>query len=604
MKADPRLTFVSDSAGRPCFWAAEAPPFAAVAVARPSQAAIAHPSSPSPPPSCAPLGAVAADSCSAAYAEAVDMLADAACARGASAVASAPPVVPSPCAEPCAGRYERAISPTVATLSFSDGDAAGSGGSSFLDEAPAADDEISAGAEKNTAADNGGGSRSSARTFPALDDAFTASAAAAERGREGGGGDAERGDADADPDLLDFFSRACGPEPEGGGALERGTVLADRDGAARMPEAALLGHLSAGDAPAGRGGPAVYLNTHEPFCLAAVGVQGGGKSHTLACVLEGCLVPVPRAGVVRLRAPMAALVLHYDFNPASVCEATGLAAPNPALLRWLAAAGARPGPAPCLPRERLVVLVSPAYYRQRRAFYGGHCTVRPLLFRWNTLSADHLKRIMRVKAGDGQLYVAAMLDLLRRYQRDGVAPSFAGFLADVKRACRVQGQAGPLEQRLALLESLVAESAGNRALAAEGGDLRSACAPGTLVVADLTDPLLASDEANAVFQVLTEQFRALPVAGGGGKVLALDEAHRYMDGAAGDGLSQAVVNVARLMRHDGVRLVVSTQSPRALAPELLELVSAAVLHRFHSRDWCAVRGPPPLSLSLSLSTKR
>lgn len=34
-----------------------------------------------------------------------------------------------------------------------------------------------------------------------------------------------------------------------------------------------------------------------------------------------------------------------------------------------------------------------------------------------------------------------------------------------------------------------------------------------------------------------------------------------------------------------MRVLVSSQSPKALAPELLELVSVAVLHRFHSRDW-------------------
>jgi DNA phosphorothioation-dependent restriction protein DptH len=39
------------------------------------------------------------------------------------------------------------------------------------------------------------------------------------------------------------------------------------------------------------------------------------------------------------------------------------------------------------------------------------------------------------------------------------------------------------------------------------------------------------------------------------------------------------------MRHDGIRLVVSTQSPKALPPELLELVSIAVLHYFYSQDW-------------------
>jgi hypothetical protein len=49
-----------------------------------------------------------------------------------------------------------------------------------------------------------------------------------------------------------------------------------------------------------------------------------------------------------------------------------------------------------------------------------------------------------------------------------------------------------------------------------------------------------------------------------------------------DGLSASIVNIARLMRHDGD---VSTQSPKTLAPELLELVSVAVLHHSHSHDW-------------------
>ena len=58
-----------------------------------------------------------------------------------------------------------------------------------------------------------------------------------------------------------------------------------------------------------------------------------------------------------------------------------------------------------------------------------------------------------------------------------------------------------------------------------------------------------------------------------------------MDGTVADGLSSAIVNIARLMRHDGIRLVVGTQSPLVLAPELLELVTLAVIHRFHSKDW-------------------
>lgn len=129
----------------------------------------------------------------------------------------------------------------------------------------------------------------------------------------------------------------------------------------------------------------------------------------------------------------------------------------------------------------------------------------------------------------------------------------------------------------------MAEGAVNESIVAEGGDLSQCCAPGKLVVVDLTDPLLSSEEANSIFQVLVEQYRGLPSRGG--KVLALDEAHKYMKGDLSDGLSAALVNAARLMRHDGVRLMVSTQSPLALAPELLELVSVAFLHRFHSSDW-------------------
>jgi hypothetical protein len=69
----------------------------------------------------------------------------------------------------------------------------------------------------------------------------------------------------------------------------------------------------------------VYLNTHEPFCLVTVGVQGGGKSHTLATVLEGCLIPFPEHNLSRLQEPMTTLVLHYDESASTRCEVSLLA---------------------------------------------------------------------------------------------------------------------------------------------------------------------------------------------------------------------------------------------------------------------------------------
>jgi DNA helicase HerA-like ATPase len=132
---------------------------------------------------------------------------------------------------------------------------------------------------------------------------------------------------------------------------------------------------------------------------------------------------------------------------------------------------------------------------------------------------------------------------------------------------------------------LVAESAVNQGIASEGCDIISCLGSGVLVVADMTDPLLSSEEANGIFQVLTEKFRTAHIPDGCGKLLALDEAHKFMKGDKSDGLSNSIINAARLMRHDGMRVAISTQSPLTLAPELLELVSIVVLHRFHSHDW-------------------
>jgi hypothetical protein len=363
--------------------------------------------------------------------------------------------------------------------------------------------------------------------------------------------------------------------------LTHGFSLANLENSLKFSEAAYLGKLSASRGSGSSESREVYLNTHEPFCVATVGVQGSGKSHTLAVVLESCLVPLPHPinrQVVRLHRPMTALVLHYDQNVTSVCEATGLIGPVPTLQKLF-------GRPVCLPQEKMVVLVSPTYYLQRKKFYGDYCTVRPLLFRWANLTADHIKKLMCINEGDNQLYVASMLSLLRSYQRSAVVPEFQGFLNQVQSVCNIKTQAGPLLQRLALLEAFVAESETNDSLRREGADLFSYLGTGVLVVADLTDPLLSSQEANGIFQVLTEQFRTVPLSDGCGKVLALDEAHKFMSGEASDGLSNAIINAARLMRHDGMRVVVSTQSPKALAPELLELVTVAILHRFHSRDW-------------------
>jgi hypothetical protein len=87
------------------------------------------------------------------------------------------------------------------------------------------------------------------------------------------------------PTLTDYF--------RGGAALDdaQPVVAIGRSSATSCREATLLGHFA--DEP-------VYLNTREPFILTTFGVSGGGKSHTLNCILEACLLPFPEEGIITL----------------------------------------------------------------------------------------------------------------------------------------------------------------------------------------------------------------------------------------------------------------------------------------------------------------
>eukprot|EP01032_Pedospumella_encystans_P018780 gene18780-21373_t len=341
--------------------------------------------------------------------------------------------------------------------------------------------------------------------------------------------------------------------------LAKGDSLITRKemGNARTSGSSILGFTEYDEDLLGPGDSAVFMNTTDPFCAVCIGVQGAGNPQ-----------------------PMCGLVLHYDQSESNCCEAVGLNSPAAPLSLF-----------PGLKVQRLVVLASPTYYLQRKAFYGDTCEVIPLLFDWDTLTATQLKKLMRLSDSDAQLYVSVILNKLREYQRKNKIPSFDGFLDEVMTLCNVQGQNAPLQQRLELLKTVVRESAPNEDLREHSHSLASLMQAGTLVVADLTDPMMSADEACGVFQVLLEQFRGHPL-GDVGKVVTFDEAHKYLN-KSGPGcveLSNAIVDTVRLMRHEGIRVLISTQSPLTMPPELLELTSVTILHKFQSADWAKYLG--------------
>jgi len=84
--------------------------------------------------------------------------------------------------------------------------------------------------------------------------------------------------------------------------------------------------------------PRLFFNVSSPSSTFICGSQGSGKSHTLSCILEGCLI-LSKAG--RLLSPLTAVVFHYDTficdNGGSPCEAAFLASHSSITVRVLCA---------------------------------------------------------------------------------------------------------------------------------------------------------------------------------------------------------------------------------------------------------------------------
>ena len=67
--------------------------------------------------------------------------------------------------------------------------------------------------------------------------------------------------------------------------------------------------------------------------------------------------------IVKLNSPMTSMVLHYDQNTSSICEAAGLLSPNPSIKARMNQVGHDVG---AVPNDKAVILVSPAFYKQRK----------------------------------------------------------------------------------------------------------------------------------------------------------------------------------------------------------------------------------------------
>ncbi|KAF2198906.1 hypothetical protein GQ43DRAFT_377505 [Delitschia confertaspora ATCC 74209] len=317
----------------------------------------------------------------------------------------------------------------------------------------------------------------------------------------------------------------------------------------------------------------VLLNTNAPWSAFVCGSQGSGKSHALSCMLENCLLTKPDKikKIGQNVKPLAGLVFHYDSSQSSdVCEAAYLATDVPT-----------------------TVLVPPSNfgkladrYNRLNSKYGANIKVKRLHLLPKYLDTARMKSLMAV--GDTSrtpLYMQTVTKILRDMATASQGRGdfdYQMFRRMIEQEQFDVRQMGPLQMRLDLLESFMRRNKNGEILAnLENDNLRGA--PGTLTIIDLTDPVVDSDSAGALFNICLSVFLSQTTAG---KIVALDEAHNYMahTSASAKEFTENLVSSIRQQRHQGVRVVVSTQEP-SINPRLLDLCNITMVHRCSSPDW-------------------
>jgi hypothetical protein len=310
-------------------------------------------------------------------------------------------------------------------------------------------------------------------------------------------------------------------------ALKKRQVGPDRpnEPADPYPQYGLLGLREAAYGPDGitpatlrREDNLVYANMNAPWSTFICGSQGGGKSHTLSCLLENSLLPSSGAGV--LPNPLAGIVFHYDkftsTTTTQLCEAAYL----------------------CSSGVPVRVLVSPSNYHNMKRLYSELPSVPndrqpkviPLYLQERQLNISNMKTLMAVN--DGSSYTPLYLEVLYQILRDMAIENpdrqgvdYREFKDRLDAAAFTKDQNTPLKLRLQLLESFLdPKTTGKKGVNATLSKNLWKFAPGSLTIVDLSDPFINGNDACALFSICLTLF--MEARSQAGRIVALDEAHK------------------------------------------------------------------------------
>ncbi|KAK6438122.1 hypothetical protein LTR95_005682 [Oleoguttula sp. CCFEE 5521] len=340
------------------------------------------------------------------------------------------------------------------------------------------------------------------------------------------------------------------------------------------------------DGGIGHGEP-IMLNTNSPASTFICGSQGSGKSYTLACMMENCLLEDEQLGA--LVSPLVGLLFHYDVDSGNtIAEVASL----------------------CSRGIKVKVLVSRTNYHRLKAAYEGNAgehsanlSVLPLPFQDHQLTNERMQRMMSMSETEGKtpLYMDVIMRILRDMALDPAPFSMAMFEALITLQTFDRVQENFLKQRMDLLKSFCASGARSyhtRALENARGQAARAVInshppipeqnvleiePGTLTIIDLSDPSIGTSTACMLFDICLSIAKEKPITSG--LVIALDEAHKYIDScSAATTFTNSLLSTIREQRHKGVRVIIATQEP-TISEKLLDLCSVTIVHRFTSPEW-------------------
>ncbi|KAI0430898.1 hypothetical protein F5Y09DRAFT_355490 [Xylaria sp. FL1042] len=315
----------------------------------------------------------------------------------------------------------------------------------------------------------------------------------------------------------------------------------------------------------------IFYNVATPSSVFICGSQGSGKSHTLSCILENCLIQSKKLGY--LPRPLTGIVFHYGGYASDSCV-------TPCEAAYLGSD----------PSIRVRVLCSPINVSVIKDSYSGFENVTVEALRLD-LADLNTTRMMELMAFDQAppLYAQVVMRILRdmRLEKQGKSGgfSYSQFMSKIRE---VNPSCYGLNERLSTLENFMVPAQVNPLVRYDGSQSSTDWTPkaGELLIIDLSCPCVTASMACALFNLCLSIFLAQDSSLG--RIVALDDAHRYMGGTPEcEALTNNLLSAIRFRRHLGARIVISAQEP-TISPKLLDLCSITIVHRFSSPEWLNV----------------